>query len=322
MRTQKRFSLILAALALLISFSAQAQVIDRILAIVNNKIVTQSDLEKFQKRLKSKGLIDEALLNFYDPKKVSADSSAALNYLVEERLIDSEVTRLGIVSPIEKVEAEIRNILSRTNTSREALRASLKTRGISYAEYQDFIKSSLERQTLLQREISSKIKISDDDIASYYIQNSKDTRALVFEYELAHILFNTNNGGVEGAKKRADEVKNRLERGASFEAMASQYSEDPEFAQGGLFGTVKIGEIVPQLEKALNGVRPGEVTGVVQMSDGLHIFKILKRTLVPSPDFERAKGRIADKLFGDAFQRQYFVWIEGVRSNSYIKINK
>src|SRR5690348_6399025 len=122
----------LALLILTVSLHAKAEVIDRVLAIVNNKIVTQSDRESFVKRLKTKGLVDEALLNFYDSKKIASDAASLLNYLVDERLIDSEVSRQGITSPIEKVEGEIRNILSRSGTSREALKASLKGRGISY----------------------------------------------------------------------------------------------------------------------------------------------------------------------------------------------
>jgi peptidyl-prolyl cis-trans isomerase SurA len=144
----------------------------------------------------------------------------------------------------------------------------------------------------------------------------------VFEDELAHILFSTSNGGKDEARKRAESVKAKLDQGGSFEALAAQHSEDPEFSQGGLFGTVKVGEIVPQLERALSSVRPGEITGIIEMPDGLHIFKVLKRRLVPSPDFERAKNAIADKLFGEAFKRQYFLWIEGLRTSSYIKINK
>jgi len=301
---------------------ANGEVVDRVLAIVNSKIVTKSDLEGFQKRFKSKGLLDEALLGFYDSKKVSTDDATALAYLIDERLIDGEVERQGIATPIERIEGEIRNTLARSGTSRETLKTMLKSRGLTYAQYQDHIRTSLQRQSLLQKEISSKIKISEEDIAAAYVQATKDTKALVFEYELAHILFSPNNGGLSGAKDRADLVVRKLESGNSFESLAAQYSEDPDFSQGGVFGTVRVGEIVPSLEKALVGLAPGATTGVVQMADGFHVFKILKRTLVPSPDFERNRGRIADKLFSEAFQRQYFVWIEVLRLSSYVKLNK
>ena len=187
---------------------------------------------------------------------------------------------------------------------------------------QNFIKTSIQRQSLLQQEVSSKIKISDDDIAAYYIQNSKNTKALVFEYELAHILFLTSNGGDSGARKRAEEVKKSLDSGGSFERLASQHSEDPRFTQGGIFGEVKVGEIVPALETALRGRQPGDTTGVVKMPDGYHIFKVLKRKLSPSPEFIKAKAQIAEVLFSQSVKRQYETWIDGQRQTAYIKINK
>ena len=160
------------------------------------------------------------------------------------------------------------------------------------------------------------------DIASYFIQSKKDPKALVFEYELSHIFFTPKNGGLEEARRRAQGVATRLTSGTPFEALAAQHSEDPEFSQGGFFGNVKVGEIVPQLESALASIRPGDTTSLVEMSDGIHIFKILRRRLVPSPEFEKAKGQIADRLFAEAFSRQYHLWIEVLRSASYVKLNK
>ena len=316
----KSLLLIFASVALL--STASAKVVDRIVAIVNDQIVTQSDINSFRKKLKTKGLVDEALLVFYDQNKIKKNRKNTLNYLIDERLIDSEVVRNNIVAPIEKVEGEIRNIIRRTGTSRAGLKASLKKRGLRFSDYQDFIKRSIQRQTLLQREVSSKIKISDDDIASFYIQKSKNSKALVFEYELAHILFLTKNGGPEEAMKKAQEVRKSLNSGGNFERLASQHSEDPRFTQGGVFGEVKVGEIVPALENALKGKKPGDITKIVKMGDGLHIFKILKRKLSPSPEFIKAKPRIAEALFSQAFKRQYDLWIEGQRQTAYIKINK
>ncbi len=313
--------LVAAFLILACAGMAKAEVVDRIIAIVNDQIVTKSDLDAFRKKLKTKGLVDDALLNFYDVKLIQKDSKALLAYLIDEKLIDSALKREGIVSPIEKVEAEIRSILAKSGMSRDALKASLKKRGISYAEYQDFVKTSLERQTLLQREISSKIKISDDDIAAYYIQKKKDSKALVFEYQLAHILFLPSNGGAAEALQRAKSVKAKLATGGNFELLASQFSEDSHFTQGGVFGQVKISDVVPALQDALNGISVGETTDIVKMPDGYHIFKVLKRTLVPSPEFERVRNEIANVLFVDAFKQQYEAWIEVQRQNAYVKLN-
>ena len=86
------------------------------------------------------------------------------------------------------VEKEIRRITRERGISRGQLKQALKKQRVSFSEYQEFVRQGLERKSMISREVSSKIKISDDDIASYYIQNSKDASSLIFEYKLAHIL--------------------------------------------------------------------------------------------------------------------------------------
>lgn len=315
--------LFLSAGLILLSIGVSAKVVDRIVAVVNNQMITLSDLDSFRDNLKKDGLLDQALLSFYEKDKLLKDSDYALNYLIDTRIIDSAIDRADINVPIEAVESEIRDIARKSQTTKQNLIAGLKKRGILYSDYQDFVKTSMQRQSLLKREISSKIKISDEDVANFYIQNQKvDSKALVFEYSLAHILFvPEGRGGDADAKKRANDVLSQLRNGESFNAMAAKYSEDPRFSQGGLFGRVRAGEIVPELEKALNGVREGENTSVVKMADGYHIFRVLKRTLVTSDDFEKKKARIADMLFSDIFFRQYNSWIEDQRKSAFLKIH-
>ncbi|MEK6555413.1 MAG: peptidylprolyl isomerase, partial [Bdellovibrionota bacterium] len=222
--------LILILATSLMAFSAQAEVVEKIVAIVNDETVLLTDIDDFQRKLKNNGLVDDALLDFYDRKKMATNREAAIAYLIDESMIDSEVKRQGIQAPVERVESEIRNILGARGVTRDQMRATLKTRGIQFSDYQDFIKTSIQRQSLIEREVSSRIKISDDDIATYYIQKGLSNKPLVFEFTLSHIVLLNSNGGEEKARARAQTVKDRLNNGSNFEALASQYSEDPEFS--------------------------------------------------------------------------------------------
>jgi peptidyl-prolyl cis-trans isomerase SurA len=312
--------LILAAL-ILSAGSASAQVVERIVAIVNDDVVLQSDLSEFQNKLKKNGLVDDAILEFYDRKRLASDNKLLVNYLIDERLMDSEIRKQGIQAPIERVEGEIRNLLSARGLTRDQMKAALKARGIQFSEYQDFIKAGIQRQSLLEREVSSKIKISDDDIATYYVQKNLSTKPLVFEMTLAQIVFLDSNGGPEKSKERAEAARARLQSGSNFEAMAAQYSEDPQFTQGALFGTFRMGDLIPAIEKSVQHLSQGDTSSIVKMPDGYRIFRVIKKTLVPSPDLERRKGEIGSILFRDAFQRQYSSWIDQLKKDSYIRIN-
>ncbi len=295
--------------------------IDKIVAVVNDDIITQSDIAAFSKKIKSNGLIDEALLNMYDKKKLFAEPAAVIDYLIDERTIDSEVRRLGLISPIEQVEAEIRNIAQLRGVDRNQLKNALKNQGVAYSDYQDFVKTSLQRQTLLQKEVTSKIKISDDEVNAYYISNYSSAKALVFEYTLAHILFLSSNGGADEAYARAKAISLKLEQGVPFETLAVQHSEDPQFVQGGIFGTFRVSDFNKEVEGVISKLNVSDISQVVRMPDGSHIFKVLKKTLVPSPDLDAKREDIRRKLLSENFKRQFRYWLDERRRNSYIRIN-
>lgn len=310
----------LLALYLSVSLS-HAEPIDRIIAVVNDDIVTQSDLIDFQKKLKSNGLLDEALLNLYDKKRMIGDKKMLVEYLIDEKTLDSEIRRQGIVSPIEQVESEIRNIARSRGIDRNQLKQALKNEGVVYSDYQDFVKTSLQRQTLIQKEVTSKIKISDDEVNSFYLANSPSGKGLVFEYTLAHILFLNSNGGSSEALKKATEVRKKLDQNLPFETLASQYSEDPHFVQGGLFGTFRVSEFNKDVERIVSQLEASEISPVVKMADGYRIFKVLKKSLVPSPELEARREDIRRKLLADSFKQQFRSWLNQKRRDSYIRIN-
>lgn len=298
-----------------------AEIIDRTVAIVNDETITQSDITAFQKKLKSHGLIDESLINLYEPKKMLADQKYLVEYLIDEKTIDSEIKRQGIVSPIEQVESEIGNIAKARRVDRAQLRAALKKEGVAYSDYQDFIKTSLQRQTLLQKEVTSKIKISDEEVNSYYAAQYPSKGALVYEYNLAHIVFSDSNGGSGGALKRATEVRNKLSQGLPFESVASQFSEDPQFVPGGVFGTFRLSDFNKDVRGVMGNLNAGDISEVVRMGTGYEIFKVLKKTLVPSPDLEEKREDIRRLLMSENFKRQFRSWLEQRKRDSFLRVN-
>jgi peptidyl-prolyl cis-trans isomerase SurA len=270
----------------LVPAGVHAKVVDKIVAIVNEEIITLSDLEKYKKNLQTGGLTDEALMKMSDPQLLLKDKNALMNQVIDEKVMDSEVKRKGMEVTIERVEQEIRTIAQNNNITRNQLKDALAAKGVAMSRYQDFIKTSLERQALIEREVTSKIRISDDDISAYYLAKMGPSAAQTFEYTLSHIMFSSKTGGDQAALNRARAVEEKLKSGQSFEKLAEQYSEDPDFTKGGSFGVFKAGEMSKALESAVRKVGTGEVTGIVKTGQGYDIIKINKRTLVSDPRFD------------------------------------
>ena len=303
--------------------NAQAEVVDRILAIVNDDIITQSDVVDFERRLKNGGLVDDQLVPDETTKQaLLKDSAKLLQKVIDSRIIDSEVKKQGLSVPFERVEQEIRNIARRNNMSRDDLKNALQEKGIVFSVYQDFIKTGLERQALVEKSVTSKIKISEDDVLAALISEGKASETQAFEYTIAHILFLNKKAGAEAAAAKAQQAYKKLKEGAAFDRVAADYSNDPDFEIGGMLGTFKSGELSKELETTVAKLSPGEWTLPLPTAGGLHIVRLVKRKLIPDPKLEKEKDRVRALLGEKLFRRQYDIWLEQLRSESFLRLNK
>lgn len=299
---------------------AHCEVIERVSAIVNDQIILLSDIEKYRSHLSKGGMIDDLLVT--DPKAILSDRQKLIDLMINEKLIDSEVQKQGLTVTVERVEQEIQNIAKSNGISKSQLRQALKEQGVDFADYQLFIKRRIERHSLVERMITSKIRISEEDIAAYYIQTKGPQAGReTFQYKLSHILFVPKGGDVEGAEARAKSVLEKLNSGKSFETLASQYSEDPNFSPGGALGTFKSGESLPEIEKNVSRLSVNQTTDVIRTRVGFHIVKLLEKTLIPSPDFEQNKAKIQAYLAEQAFKKQFAFWVSQKRQEAFIRVN-
>jgi peptidyl-prolyl cis-trans isomerase SurA len=321
----QRIALRQCALVLAFSFlaiSAHAEVVERIVAIVNDDIISFSDLNKYADRLKSGGLVDDMLIPDDATRELLLkDREKLLQKVIEERVIDSEVKKQSMSVPIEKVESEIRSIAKKNNVSRDELKAALLERGIKFSQYQDFIKTGLERQGLIEKAITSRIKISEDDVMSAFTSQHGTSNEQAFEFTISHILFLEQKGGASAAKGRAEKVYKKLREGAEFERLAADASEDPSFEQGGLIGVFKTGELQKGLETTISKLSAGEFSGIMQAPGGFHIVKLNKKRIIADPRTEKDREKIRGQLYERAYKKQFRSWLEQLRQDAFVRIN-
>lgn len=306
---------------LLLAGTAYArELIDGTLVTVNNEAILESDLKTFRQRLDKNGMIDPLLLGDKTPDELKKSRKEQLDYLVNEKLLDSEVKRLNLNVTFERVEQEIREVAKRNGMSRTELVAALQNQGVNISDYQNFMKSRIERQSLLEQEITSKIRVSDEDVlAAYAKRNKSDTTTS--EFTVAHIFFSAKKGNWEGAESRAKAVLAKLNQGQSFESLAEQHSEDPNFTTGGMLGTFRTGEVNKEIEDGISNLSPGQISGVVKTKNGYHILKLVARKVTSDPKFDKEKEKIRAELLDKAFQKQFRSWLEQKKEESFVRTN-
>lgn len=301
---------------------AKAETVERIVAVVNDEIITQTDVERYAARLKTGGLADDLLI----PDEATKDSllkdrEKLLQTMINAKVIDSEVKKQNLSVPVERVEQEIRKVAKNNNVSRDQLKDALKERGIAFSDYQDFIKTGLERQSLVEKAIASRIKISEDDVMQAYVAKSGASDAQAFEYTLAHIYFDSSKGGAKAARERADQALTKLKSGTAFEREAADASEDPAFEQGGMLGVFKTGELQKDLETNVQKLSVGENTSVIPANGGFQIVKVLKKRLIPDPRTEKEREKIRGELYEQSFKKQLKDWLDQLRQDAFVRMN-
>lgn len=297
--------------------------VDRIMAVVDNEIITLSDYNKFRSDIKKNQLVDDILFLNQNPKSVLKSKRKLLDALVSEKILKSEVKKKNLGINTKQVESEFSRIAKENGLTKKQLERELKRDGKNISEYKSFIKNRIERQRLIEQVISSRIKISNEEILQEYLKKNPKAKDQVFEYSLSHIFFSPRKkGGSRAAINRATAVLEKLRSGSNFESTAKKYSEDPNFSPGGFLGTAKAGEFNKSVARAISSLKVGESSKVVKTPAGYSILKINSKKMTENSHFSKVKRKIQRELAEKTFKKQFKLWLEEKRRLAFIRINK
>ncbi len=286
--------------------SAGAEVIDRIAAVVNDEVITLSE-------------VDEAALPLYrkylqgvtDPleeeKLVRRIRKEVLERLIEEKLIEQEVRKYKIRVSEEEVEAFLRDVMARMG-GEAAFRRFLEGQGLSLKEYRERVRDQLRKMKLIQGSVQARIVITEEEVQRYYREHYLSRENQV--YHLAAI--------VTSDKDRIEQAWQALKKGADFKEVARKYSEIP--GSGDDLGRFRLEELAPETRKVLAKVRPGEITPPVASGGRWYIFRVLAVETRPVKPLKEVEEEIRQKLYQEALDEYFRKWLKELKERAFIKV--
>ncbi|MCK5511544.1 MAG: peptidylprolyl isomerase [Thermodesulfovibrionia bacterium] len=285
--------------------------LDRVVATVNNDVITWSELRK------SIALENEALLSGLShsekEQKIKEIEKPFLNNLIDVKLQLQEAVRLGLAaSPAETNEA-INDIKKKFNLTDESLREYLKADGLTLKEYRSRLREQILLSKVIRYEIMDTILVTDKNIDEFYEANKEKYRQDV-KIRIRQILFTDTN-----SLQKAEEVFQRIKKGEDFEKLAADFSEDASKTFGGDLGYVSRGSMVKEIEDVAFSLKVGEVSKPFQSPKGIHIIKIEDR--LENAAGEKVREQIKRELFEKAYQSKFENWLKELREKAYIEIN-
>jgi peptidyl-prolyl cis-trans isomerase SurA len=303
-----------------------AQIIEQVLVKVNGEIITKTDLEARQI-----SALRQRNPNFRPDSDTALQKALAevtpqiIVEAVDEMLMIQRGKELGYTMGAEQFNNIVENIKKENKIeSDEALQAALKQEGMTMAD----LRRQLERTMLVQRvqqtEIMQKLQVTDTEMKAYY-EAHKNEFTTVPQITLREITVavpvtkqGVNVAQDDEAKAKAEEVRAKIVAGEPFARLAADYSDSGSKANGGLVGPLSKSDLSDELQKAIAGMKTGDVTPVLRTPRGYQIIKIETLQDTTIKPYDEARNEIADKIANEKRQGEFQKFIARLRAEAII----
>jgi peptidyl-prolyl cis-trans isomerase SurA len=311
----------MAVFGLLCPLAAGGAILERIVALVNNEVITLSELEEAGRRFFEE--VKKSSFPAEREAKLSKAREEVLGQLIENKLLEQEIKSKKIEVPERDVDAAIKEIMEQNRLTENDLKRSLAQNRVTFSVYRQHIRENLGKMRLINREIKSKIVIKEEDLRKVYKENVKEYTE-PSEVKVQQIFFPTPQGAVEreilAIREEAQSILERARKGEDFAELARNYSKGPEASGGGVLGFFKPKEMRPELEEVVFKLKPGEISDPVKSMDGFHILRVPERKGGEPRPFVEVQNRIRDEMMQVEAERQFQEWMKALKAKAYIEI--
>lgn len=290
--------------------------IDRLEASVNSGLILLSDVDHFRKVVKLRSQLDPLFSGTTVASKgeQSADSEI-VDFLIDEKLISQ-------VFPVTdaEVEQEVNSIQSNNRIDRAALKHALSEQGFSFEDYFELIRTSASKRNLIDRDIRTKVSITDTDVKNYFYNHYTRNNASRLEFHLKMIFISAKSyKTAAAARDAAQSALKSLKEGESFEEVAKRASDDPSSQAGGDLGVLSEDQISPLIRDQVKKLQIGQISDIFgSPGNGFYIVKLMDVKSDDTSRLERLKEEIRNQMIASEYQHQISLWLERQRQTAFI----
>ncbi|MCM8790398.1 MAG: peptidylprolyl isomerase [Candidatus Omnitrophica bacterium] len=306
---------IVVIIALTFVMRAAGEVVDRIVVVVNNEVITQSEIDRMLAPLyhqyKSLYPADKLV------KKLDDARQAIIAQLINDKLILGEAKKMKIEVTEKEIDAKIEEVQKRF-ASPQMFEQALAEQHMTLKELRERFKEQIMSRKLVDAKVGATIIITPGDVSSYYEKHASEFTQPE-EVKVRNILIKTGpDTDEQKVLERVKEIDTRLKEGGDFAELAKLYSQGPGASDGGLMGFVRRGDLMPDLEDVVFSLKQGEISGVIRSSIGYHFFKVEEKHEQKTLSLAEARKMIEDAIFLERAKEKMKGWVEGLKRSAYI----
>ncbi|HEU5410301.1 MAG TPA: peptidylprolyl isomerase [Candidatus Acidoferrales bacterium] len=311
-------------LPILANANGTGKIVDEIIARVNNDIITLSDYQKADAQMRQEAQQDcQGCTQEKINGMIAQGQKNLLRDLIDQSLLVQRAKDMGISADTDVIKRL--DMIRQQNQlpSMEALQKAVESQGISWEDYKQQMKNSLLQQKVIQQEVGPDIKIGQDEVKKYY-DGHKNEFVKPEEVDLSTIFFSTENKTPQEAdaiKKKAEAIVQRLKAGEDFGKLAQKFSEGTTASEGGEVGVFKRGQLSPDIEKLVFGMKKGDSTDVLPAPNGLQILHVNEHFEAGLQPLSKEENEIENDIYSEKIQPAMRKYLTQLRKDSYMVIN-
>jgi peptidyl-prolyl cis-trans isomerase SurA len=294
---------------------ARREMIDRVIARVNEKIITQRqyDLQKEKLRTSLAQQYSGAELQ----EQYDAQAKDLLRGMIDQDLLVQKAKDLNI-----NVDAQVVQRLDQIRKQMgvatiQDLENLVEKQGLIWEDFQNNIRRDLLVREVIGREVGSRINVSTSEAKKYFEGHKKEFTSPA-GVELAEVQISTQKWGPVVADQRSKAALAMVQSGAKWEDVVKKYSDGPDVDKGGDVGFFPKGSLVPAISKAIANLDPGDTSGIIAVSNGYLILKVLQVRSPGPPQFQEVADQVENELYQQKMQPALRQYLTTLRCESYV----
>ncbi len=298
-------------LSLLVAKMSAAEVVDRIVAEVNDEIITMSELEAASKSMEAQAGIDA---KGKEKKQIERNM---LEALIDRKLAKAEAKRRGMNIEDKEMAAALANFKKRNNLpDDEALKNALSKAGLTLKEFKQNLADQIIQERLVSVTVGAKTTVSEDEVRRIYEEHYKQGGNAQMHLRVIKIPFppSATEAQKEELKKKAEAILAEVKNGSSLQDAGKKYS----FEEGDV-GFVNQSDMDPRLAEFLGRLKPKEVAPALT-PEGIQLIQMVERRSGQPQSFEEVAPEIRRALQQKEMEKRFSEWVKTLREKAHIKI--
>lgn len=278
--------------------------VDRVVAVVNEDIITLSDLQR--ELAKHKDVTDERIM---------------LEEMIDRKLQMSAARKTGMDVSDRELNDAITDIMKRNGMTKPQFETALSREGITIDQYRTELREQMTMSRLVNKYVRAGLLVDESEARSYYERNPAQF-SLPEEIRVRQLAVklpkNATTAQIAAAREQADGLMARIRDGEDFLALVRRYSSGPTAEQDGDLGFLQRGAAIPEIDEAARNLKPGEYAGPLRTDDGFQIIR-LEEIRAPRQPFEKVRDEILRTLSDQKLENGYRAWLQTLRTDAHIE---